>query len=63
MSLVYIMSDQHNRRLLGCSGHPTVRTPHLDALAARWARFTNAYTNCPICVPARASSSTSVRMT
>jgi choline-sulfatase len=35
-----------------------IRTPHLDALAARGTRFTNAYTNCPICVPARASFAT-----
>lgn len=55
MNLVFIMADQHNRRTLGCSGHPLVQTPHLDALAARGARFTQAYTNCPICVPARAS--------
>lgn len=55
MNLVFIMADQHNRRALGCAGHPLVQTPHLDALAARGARFTQAYTNCPICVPARAS--------
>ncbi|HUE75661.1 MAG TPA: sulfatase-like hydrolase/transferase [Chloroflexota bacterium] len=58
MNLVYIMSDQHNRAMMGASGHPTVRTPALDALAERGTRFTNAYTNCPICVPARASFAT-----
>lgn len=58
MNLVYIMSDQHNRRLLGCHGHPTVQTPRLDALAAGAVRFANAYTPCPICVPARASLAT-----
>lgn len=58
MNLVYIMADQHRRDAMGCSGHPLVRTPHLDALAARGVRFTNAYTNCPICVPARASFAT-----
>ncbi len=35
-----------------------IRTPNLDALAARGTRFTSAYTNCPICVPARASFAT-----
>jgi choline-sulfatase len=57
-NLLFIMSDEHNKRVLGCYGHPMIRTPHLDRLAARGTRFTNAYTNCPICVPARASFAT-----
>ncbi len=57
-NLLYILSDQHNRNLLGCYGHPTVQTPNLDRLAARGTRFTSAYTTCPICVPARASLAT-----
>ena len=57
-NLLFIMSDEHNKHVLGCYGHPTIRTPNLDALAARGTRFTNAYTNCPICVPARASFAT-----
>ena len=43
---------------MGCAGHPFVKTPHLDALAARGTRFTAAYTPSPICVPARASFAT-----
>jgi choline-sulfatase len=57
-NLVFIMSDEHNKRVLGCYGHPMIRTPNLDRLAARGTRFTDAYTNCPICVPARASFAT-----
>jgi choline-sulfatase len=57
-NLLYILSDQHNRDALGCYGHPLVQTPNLDRLAARGTRFTNAYTPCPICVPARASLAT-----
>jgi len=57
-NLLFIISDQHNRDLLGCYGHPQVRTPHLDELAGRGVRFDSAYTNCPICVPARASLAT-----
>ena len=57
-NLVFILSDEHNKRVLGCSGHPTIRTPNLDRLAGEGTRFTNAYTNCPICVPARASFAT-----
>ena len=57
-NLLFILSDQHNRDTLGCYGHPTIQTPNLDALAARGVRFDAAYTNCPICVPARASLAT-----
>ncbi|MGB0505940.1 MAG: sulfatase-like hydrolase/transferase [Pikeienuella sp.] len=57
-NLLIIMSDEHQSRAMGCAGHPFVKTPHLDALAARGQRFTNAYTPSPICVPARASFAT-----
>ncbi|MCC7487265.1 MAG: sulfatase-like hydrolase/transferase [Burkholderiales bacterium] len=58
LNTIIILSDEHNPRVLGCAGHPQVRTPHLDRLAARGTRFTAAYTNCPICVPARAAFAT-----
>lgn len=54
-NLLVIMSDEHQASAMGCAGHPFVRTPHLDALAARGMRFTDAYTPSPICVPARAA--------
>ncbi len=57
-NLLVIMSDEHQARAMGCAGHHLAQTPHLDALAARGTRFTDAYTNCPICVPARASFAT-----
>jgi choline-sulfatase len=57
-NLLFILSDEHNKRVAGCYGHPMIRTPNLDALAGRGTRFTSAYTNCPICVPARASFAT-----
>ena len=56
-NLLVIMSDEHQARALSCAGH-FAQTPNLDALAARGIRFTNAYTPCPICVPARASFAT-----
>lgn len=43
---------------MGCAGHPIVKTPNLDALAARGAHFTNAYTPSPMCVPTRAAIAT-----
>lgn len=57
-NLLILMSDQHNRQIMGCAGHPDIKTPNLDALAARGTRFANAYTNSPICVPARAALAT-----
>ncbi len=57
-NLLFIMSDEHNPKMMGCAGHEIVQTPNLDRLAARGTRFTSAYTNCPICVPARASFAT-----
>ena len=57
-NLLFIMSDEHSRRVLGCHGHPMIRTPNLDRLASRGVRFTDAYCNSPICVPSRASFQT-----
>ncbi len=54
-NLLIIISDEHRRDAMGCSGHPIVKTPHLDQLAAEGTRFTSAYTPCPMCVPTRAS--------
>lgn len=54
-NLLFILSDEHAPNALGCAGHPFVRTPNLDALAARGTRFTAASTPSPICVPARAA--------
>jgi choline-sulfatase len=55
---LFILSDEHSRRVLGCYGHEMIRTPNLDRLAASGVRFSDAYTNSPICVPARASLAT-----
>ena len=54
-NILLITADQMRCDCLGATGHPVVRTPHLDALAARGVRFTNAYTTFPVCVPARLS--------
>jgi choline-sulfatase len=53
-NLLVIMSDEHDPRWMSCAGS-FVQTANLDRLAARGTRFTNAYTTCPICVPARAA--------
>lgn len=39
----------------GCYGHPTIKTPHVDGLAADGVRFANAYLTAPSCSPSRTS--------
>lgn len=48
------MTDQMRADAMGCSGG-WVATPALDGLAAEGIRYENAYTNCPLCAPARLS--------
>lgn len=57
-NLLFVMSDQHSRKVSGFAGHRFVQTPTLDRLSARGTWFNNAYSTSPICVPARASVAT-----
>ena len=52
-NMLFILSDQHNAKVLGHKGHPDVKTPNLDRLAAQGVRFDNAITQNPICTPSR----------
>jgi len=52
-NVLLLFSDQHNAGVMGCAGHPTVQTPHLDRLAGQGARFSRAYCPDGICVPSR----------
>lgn len=54
-NILFLMSDQHQREASGCYGHPEVKTPGIDRLAARATRFDFTYCNAPVCVPARGS--------
>ena len=44
----------------GCYGHPGIRTPNLDRLAAEGVRWTRAFTTAPVCAPSRSSVITGV---
>lgn len=54
-NVLLVMCDQMRGDCLGIAGHPDVKTPNLDTLAAQGVRFENAYSACPSCVPARAT--------
>jgi len=54
-NLIFFLSDNHTRDLLGAAGHPVVRTPTLDKIATRGVRFANAYATSPLCCPSRAA--------
>jgi len=53
--ILILMTDQQRADCLSCAGHPVVRTPNMDRIAAEGVRFENAVTTCPLCMPARAS--------
>jgi arylsulfatase A-like enzyme len=52
-NVLWIMCDQLRHDYLGCTGHPTLKTPNIDAMAKRGVRFSNAYVQSPICGPSR----------
>lgn len=54
-NIVLIMADQLAPHFTATYGHPLVKTPHMDALAACGMRFDAAYCNAPLCAPSRFS--------
>ena len=54
-NLLFIMCDQLRYDYLSCAGHPTLSTPHIDALAGRGVRFRNAFCTSAVCGPSRMS--------
>ena len=54
-NVVVMFTDDQGYGDLGCYGHPTIRTPHLDRLAREGARLTQFYVGSPVCSPSRAA--------
>ncbi len=59
-NILFILTDDQRFDTLSCAGHPVVKTPHIDSLAAQGVRFTNAFVTTPICMASRASIFTSL---
>ena len=54
-NIVFLMADDHRAFSMGCVGDTHIKTPHLDALAAKGVRFENCYATSPLCMAARAT--------
>ena len=60
-NVLLLFSDQHRYDWIGCAGRVPVRTPNIDAIAARGMRFTQCRVNSPMCAPSRACLATGLR--
>ena len=54
-NILFIMFDQLRYDYLSCYGHPVLKTPHIDSIARKGVRFTNAYVQSPVCGASRMS--------
>lgn len=55
LNVLFVAIDDMNDWVGVLDGHPQVKTPNIDRLAARGVNFTNAHCQAPICMPSRAS--------
>ena len=54
-NFILFITDQHRADFLGCYGHPVLRTPHIDSIAANGTAFDRFYVASPVCMPNRSS--------
>ena len=61
-NIIYIMVDDMGYSDLGCYGSTAIETPNIDRMASEGIRFTNAYSGCTVCAPARSTLMTGMHM-
>jgi len=54
-NVVFILVDDMRHDAMGFTGHPFLKTPHMDALATQGVHFRNAFVTTSLCSPSRAS--------
>lgn len=52
-NILLISTDHWPAALLGCMNNENIMTPTLDSIANDGIKFTNCYSTCPVCIPAR----------
>jgi len=54
-NIILVMADDQGWGDMGYNGHPVLKTPNFDAMAAESLRFDRFYAAAPVCSPTRAS--------
>jgi arylsulfatase A-like enzyme len=54
-NVLFIMTDQQRWHAIQCAGNMEIKTPNMDRIAREGVQFVNAYSACPVSVPARSS--------
>lgn len=52
-NVIFLLTDDQRYDELGCTGHPVLKTPNIDALAANGVIFDNYFVTTPSCLPSR----------
>lgn len=54
-NIIFILSDDHRWDVMGCAGHPFVKTPAMDRLAKEGVMFRDSFVTTSLCSPSRAT--------